>query len=78
MRSCEILISRYRNRRDSRGKVYSVHYSVILLRILLARGFGILEPSAFLLVFRGIVPISLAFLLLLFGSLSGPSELLRY
>jgi hypothetical protein len=78
MRSCEILISHYRNRGGSRGKVYSVHYSIILLYILLARGFGILEPSAFLLVFRGMVPISLAFLLLLFGLLSGPSKLLRY
>jgi hypothetical protein len=74
----EILISRYRNRRGSRGKVYSVRYSIILLYILLARGFSILEPSAFLLVFRGIVPIPLAFLLLLFDSLSSPSKLLRY
>jgi hypothetical protein len=78
VRSCEILISYYRNRGGSRGRVYSVHYSVILLRILLARGFGILEPFAFLLVFGGVVPAPLAFLLLLFGSLSGPSKLLRY
>jgi uncharacterized membrane protein YozB (DUF420 family) len=74
----EISISYYRNRRGSQGRVYSIYYSIILLYILLAGGFGILEPSAFLLVFRGIVPILLAFLLLLFGSLSGPSELLRY
>jgi hypothetical protein len=76
--SCEISISYYRNGRGSRGRVYSIRYSVILLRILLAGGFGILEPSAFLLVFGGIVPILLAFLLLLFSSLSGPSKLLRY
>jgi hypothetical protein len=76
--SYEISISYYRNRGGSRGRVYSIHYSVILLCILLARGFGILEPSAFLLVFRGIVPILLAFLLLLFSLLSRPSELLRY
>jgi hypothetical protein len=78
MRSYKILISHYRNKRDSRGKVYSVYYSVILLCILLAGGFSILEPSAFLLVFRGIVPIPLAFLLLLFSLLSRPSKLLRY
>jgi hypothetical protein len=76
--SCEILISRYRNRGGSRGRVYSVYYSVILLYILLAKGFSILEPFAFLLVFRGIVPILLAFLLLLFSLLSRPSKLLRY
>jgi hypothetical protein len=78
MCSCEISISYYRNRRGSRGRVYSIRYSVILLRILLARGFSILEPSAFLLVFGGVVPILLAFLLLLFGLLSRPSKLLRY
>ena len=75
---CEISISYYRNRGGSRGRVYSVHYSVILLRVLLARGFSISESSTFLLVFRGMVPILLAFLLLLFSSLSRPSELLRY
>jgi hypothetical protein len=78
MRLYKISISRYRNRGGSWGRVYSVHYSVILLYILLARGFGILEPSAFLLVFGGVIPAPLAFLLLLFSSLSGPSELLRY
>jgi hypothetical protein len=74
----EILISYYRNRGGSRGRVYSVRYSIILLYILLAKGFSILEPSAFLLVFRSIVPILLAFLLLLFSLLSRPSKLLRY
>jgi hypothetical protein len=78
MRSYKISISRYRNRGGSRGRVYSIRYSIILLHILLARGFGILEPSAFLLVFGGIVPALLAFLLLLFGLLSRPSELLYY
>jgi hypothetical protein len=78
MRLYKILISYYRNRGGSWGRVYSIHYSVILLYILLARGFSILEPSAFLLVFGGMVPILLAFLLLLFSSLSRPSKLLRY
>jgi hypothetical protein len=78
MCSCEISISYYRNERSSRGRVYSIYYSIILLCILLARGFDILEPSAFLLVFRGVVPVLLAFLLLLFSLLSRPSELLRY
>jgi hypothetical protein len=78
MRLYEISISRYRNRGGSQGRVYSVRYSIILLRILLARGFGILEPSAFLLVFRGMVSTLLAFLLLLFSLLSRPSELLHY
>ena len=73
-----ISISRYRNRGGSRGRVYSVYYSIILLYILLAKGFSISESSTFLLVFRGIVPAPLAFLLLLFGLLSKPSELLRY
>jgi hypothetical protein len=74
----EISISYSRNKGDSRGKVYSIYYFIVLLYILLAKGFGISEPLAFLLVFRGIVPILLAFLLLLFRLLSRPSELLRY
>jgi hypothetical protein len=78
IRSCKILISYYRNRGGSRGRVGSIRYSIILLCILLAKDFYISEPSAFLLVFRGIVPILLTFLLLLFSSLSRPSELLRY
>jgi hypothetical protein len=77
MCSCEISISCYRNRGGSRGRVGSICYSIILLYILLARDFYISEPLAFLLVFRGVVPILLTFLLLLFSSLSRPSELLR-
>jgi hypothetical protein len=76
--SCEILISYYRNRGGSWGGVGSIRCSIILLCILLAGDFCILEPLAFLLVFRGMVPVLLTFLLLLFGLLSRPSELLRY
>jgi len=77
IRSCKISISYYRNRGGSRGRVRSIYYSIILLRILLARDFYISEPSAFLLVFRGIVPILLTFLLLLFSSSSRPYDLLH-
>ena len=76
IRSCEILISYYRNRGSSRGRVRSIRYSIILLYILLARDFYISEPLAFLLVFRGIVLILLTFLLLLFSSSSRPYNLL--
>jgi hypothetical protein len=75
--SCEILISYYRNRGGSRGGVYSIRYFIILLYILLARDFCISEPLAFLLVFRGIVPILLTVLLLLFSLSSRPCDLLH-